>query len=569
MSTPLHLTDYPNDELFNRISPLFNDNYQFLMSYNYWKRNKHNKRAIFHAYYRTAPFKGEYAIFAGLDRVVKLIKNFKFTTDDITRLTELHGKTMNNNFFEYLKSLDFNEVKIRAVRQGIICPPNIPLIVVEGPVVMCQLLETPILNMLAFPTLVATYAHRIVRTISENQRSITFVDFGLRRAQGPDGAMTASKYCQIGGFNGTSNMLAGSINGDSVVGTMAHACVMMTEDLDDIGDDLDTINDVLGVTLREFKNKVLDIRQQMGGNYLLTNDGELGAFISNAFDFPTKFVALLDTYNTLESGLLNYICVGRALKEFGSDPMGIRLDSGDLSFLSKEIRKYFKMIDLTYNQNIFSNNIIVASNEISDDVMLELERNGHEIDVFGIGTNIAVCKKSPSIGMVYKVVECDGNPKIKFSEDSDKSTIPYDKQVYRLYNSVGKQVLDLMVEQGKDIEYESDGTILCRHPTKPHVYAYVRPSKIEPLLIPINFDNNTTDTTKRKFIELNDSNGSDESNDHTIKYAKKICKESTLTIREDHMRHLNPTPLKVSLDKNLYDKVQKIIISKKQHTVIT
>lgn len=549
--TSVHLNDYSNDELFDKISPLLNDGYQFTMAYTYWRRNKHMKNAVFHMYYRTGPFKGEYVVFSGLDRALKMIQNFKFTDDDILRLKYHYGDKMKNDFYDYLKTLDFSAVTIRAVTQGTICPPNIPLLVVEGPVIMCQLLETPLLNMTSFPTLVSTYAHRIVRTVSNNKKEITFVDFGLRRAQGPDGAMTASKYCQIGGFDGTSNVLSGSINGDNIVGTMAHACVMMTETLDEVVDTTDEVNNVLRITLNEFKTNVLANRSKLGGDYLNTNDGELGAFIEYAFDFPNGFVALLDTYNTLESGLLNYVCVGLTLAELGANPVGVRLDSGDLSYLSKEIRKHFKNVDELLNVNFFSSNKIVASNEIGDDVMLELERNGHEIDIFGIGTNIATCKKTPSLGMVYKVVKFDNNYKIKFSEDPDKSTIPCDKQVHRLYGSDNVVILDLMTEYGHDIQYEKDGTIFCRHPTKQSFCVHVKPTHVEPLLQTVL------------------SNGKVLIDNLSIKQAKHVCDVTTRTIREDHMRHLNPTPMKVSLDKNLYNISQTTALEKRQHKILS
>ena len=253
----------------------------------------------------------------------------------------------------------------------------------------------------------------------------------------------------------------------------------------------------------------------------------------------------------MESGLLNYICVGKALIECGINPVGIRLDSGDLSYLSKEVRKYFKLIDSSHGIDVFTNGKIIASNEINDDIMLELERNGHEIDIFGIGTNLATCKKSPALGVVYKVVMFDGDYKIKFSEDPDKSTLPCDKQVYRLYSSTGTVILDLMVEYGKNIQYEDDGSILCRHPTKPSLYAYVRPSKIEPLLLPV-FEND----------QLSE-------NELSVRTAKKVCVDSSMTIREDHLRHLNPTPMKVSLDKNLFTIVQETTIAKRQHKILS
>lgn len=516
------------------------------MAYGYWKSKKADKRSVFHMYYRKAPYKGEYAVFSGLDRALKMIKDLKFTDQDIDRLKAHYGDTFDLEFYDYLQLLDFSRITVRSVQHGEICPPNIPLMVIDGPVIMGQLLETGLLSLVSFPTSIATYANRIVRTVKNSKKKISFLEFGLRRAQGPDGAMTASKYAILGGFDGTSNFLSGSINGSMISGTMAHAFVMMCDDLNEVyGDEITAT----GKTISEFKQLVLEQREKFG--FTETNDGELGAFIQYACALPRAFLALLDTYNTLESGVLNYMCVASVLANLGFKPIGVRLDSGDLGYLSKKIRQKFVDTDNILESDIFTTNKIVASNEIDDDVLLGLERDGHEIDVFGIGTKLATCSKSPSLGMVYKVVWFNGKSKIKFSEDPDKSTLPADKQVYRLYGENNIVILDLMSEKNDANElFDEDGTIFCRHPSKPNLYAKVHPTKVESLLRTVFLDGNIL------------------VHDMSVNSAKRTCAERIETIRPDHLRHLNPTPLKVSVDRDLYNLIQEITIQKMPRKVL-
>lgn len=263
---------------------------------------------------------------------------------------------------------------------------------VEGPLAVVQLLETVLLNLINFPSLVATNAARMRLAAGADK---TLLEFGLRRAQGPDGGLSASKYAILGGFNGTSNVLAGKLFDINVKGTHAHAFVMSYYSLDELCST--RISTPSGDEV-EFLSLVLNKREQL--SYTRSNAGELAAFIAYAQSFPHGFLALVDTYDTLHSGIQNFLCVAWALHDIGYKPIGVRIDSGDLAYLSRCIRQVFKDFDDQYfdGQELFSKLNIVASNDINEDVLLSLNREGHEIDTFGIGTHLATCQKQPALG---------------------------------------------------------------------------------------------------------------------------------------------------------------------------
>jgi nicotinate phosphoribosyltransferase len=244
--------------------------------------------------------------------------------------------------------------------------PKVPLIRVEGPLAVTQLLETTLLNLINYPSLVATNAARMRLAAGPGKR---LLEFGLRRAQGPDGGVSASKYAYIGGFDGTSNVLAGKLSGMAVTGTHAHSFVMSYTSLADLHSTTIVSNAAgqVGENV-EFVQRVLEKRTTLGYR---TNDGELAAFIAYAQAFPAGLLALVDTYDILSSGVPNFLCVGWVLWELGYKPLGLRIDSGDLAYFSKEIRSVFKEFDRKYAKHeVFGKCNIVASNDINEKVLL-------------------------------------------------------------------------------------------------------------------------------------------------------------------------------------------------------
>lgn len=387
------------------VTPLLTDLYQLTMAYSYWKAGRHNERSVFDLFFRTNPFKGEFTIFAGLEEVLRFVQTFHFTASDIGYLQGvLPG--CEAAFWPWLASLDCSQVKLYAMAEGTIVFPREPLIRVEGPLAICQLLETTLLNLCNFASLVATNAARMRQAVGPLG---TMLEFGLRRAQGPDGAMSASRYSYMGGADGTSNVAAGKAYGIPIRGTHAHSMVCAYTGLGDLPSPM-----LGGHNLVEL---ALKYRKDMGVS--IASQGELAAFISFAQAFPDNFLALVDTYDTINSGVPNFCCVALALLECGHTPRGIRLDSGDLAYLSNEARRLLRECDAKYGTHLAACNI-VASNDLNEAVILSLQDQGHEIDTFAIGTNLVTCQAQPALGMVFKLVEINEEPRIKLSQDSAK-----------------------------------------------------------------------------------------------------------------------------------------------------
>lgn len=355
------------------IQPLLTDFYQISMAYAYWNNNKMYDYAVFDLYFRKNPFKGEYTIFAGVEECMKYIENFHFTDSDIRYLKSVMPTTTKAEFFDYLKELTTNEVVFSAIPEGSVVFPKIPLIRVEGPLAVVQLLETTLLNLVNFASLVATNAARFRKAAGDEK---ILLEFGLRRAQGPDGGLSASKYCYIGGFDGTSNVLAGKKFGIPVKGTHAHAYVSSYH-ANDTPVERKLLNKVTN-TLEDFVPHVERILQKVIGIVHCSaeqlNKGEQNAFISYAVSFPDSFLALIDTYNALKSGLINFVAVALALNEFGYRPVGVRIDSGDLSYLSKEIRRVFGVVARHMKLDWFGGLMITASNDINEETLRSLDQ---------------------------------------------------------------------------------------------------------------------------------------------------------------------------------------------------
>ena len=457
-------------------------------------------------------------------------------------------KHCNPGFFDWLLLLDASEVSVYAMKDGTVCFPREPLLVVEAPLAVGQLIETTLLALVNFPSLVATNAARMVRAATDTQRvapttligrkrTPTCVEFGLRRAQGPDGAMSASKYCQIGGFTGTSNVQAGKHLGVAISGTHAHAFVQAYSNLDEVKTltvtHKDTKESVLLLPLVKEQQAIFAEEEDIA--YANTNEGELAAFTAYAAAFPDNFLCLIDTYDTLQSGILNFIIVAAVLFEkCGYRPRGIRLDSGDLAYLSAQCARVLESFPWAWTLSI------VASNDINEEVLYALNKQEHAINVYGIGTNLVTCQAQPALGCVYKLVELNGKPRIKLSQDIVKVTIPGRKRPYRLYGSDGSPILDVML--APDEPTPSQGkTILCRHPTISRKRVNVTPSKVETLLFLVFRNGSVLDGVNP-----------------SIPDARKAVIEQLQAFRPDVLRLTNPTPYKVSLSSKLFNHLHEM-----------
>jgi nicotinate phosphoribosyltransferase len=507
------------------VSPMLTDFYQITMAYAYWKAGVHEENAVFDLFFRKNPFHGEFAIYAGLEEKLRLFENFHFSDDHIAYLKEQMPRC-DKRFFDWLKGVDCSKVKIYAFKEGTISFPRIPLMRVEGPLAIGQLLETPTLTLTNYPSLMTTNAAKYRLTVGFDKG---LIEFGLRRAQGPDGGVSASRYSYMGGFDGTSNVLAGYLFGVPIKGTHAHSYVQSFTGLGELKDH--TLRGTDG-KVYDFVKLVLEIRAELGFNH--TNDGELTSFIAYAQAFPGVFLALVDTYDTLKSGVQNFICVALGLLRLGYKPVGVRLDSGDLSYLSRETRRMLNEFAAKTNPDL-STCRILASNEINRSVLISLKEQGHEIDIFGIGTHLVTCDEQPALGCVYKLVEARGIPRIKVSQELMKMTIPGKKRVYRLYGEDDYSLLDLMIRD-EDEPPEPGSRVLCHHPFDPIKRVYVTPSKVVPL-------HHCVWDGKRVLPEVSLS----ESRDYVLQQLRST--------RGDHLRDINPTPYKISVSEALYDYV--------------
>ena len=354
--------------------------------------------------------------------MLRFVENFSLDAESIAFL-KAQLPQCEDAFFAYLAALNCSELKISAMREGSVAFPRVPCARIEGPLAVCQIIETTMLALCNYASLMTTNAARYRNAVGPSKQ---LLEFGLRRAQGPDGALSASRYAYMGGFDGTSNVLAAKIFGIPVGGTHAHSFVSAFEALDDVDVAACT---VAGGGSRPGTHDLLAIVKRLRATHAPdTNEGELAAFTAYAAAFPSKFLALIDTYDTLHSGLPNFICVAAALAECGYSAIGVRLDSGDLAYLSKEVRRGFAASEAAHGVETASFKI-VASNNINERVLHALQKQGHDIDTFGIGTHLVTCQRQPALGMVYKLVEVNGSPRIKLSQELTKVTIPGRKDV--------------------------------------------------------------------------------------------------------------------------------------------
>ncbi|EGD79469.1 nicotinate phosphoribosyltransferase domain containing 1 [Salpingoeca rosetta] len=525
------------------VKALLTDYYQITMAYAYWRSKKHNSRASFDLFFRKSPFQGEFTIFCGLEDSLRFLAHFGFSDEDIQYLKTVMGDTTDPGFFEYLRHVDASDVTVHAIPEGSVVFPKVPLIRVEGPLAVVQLIETTLLTLVNFASLVATNAARFRLAAGPKARML---EFGLRRAQGPDGGLTASKYCYIGGFDATSNVMAGKLHDIPIAGTHAHSFVSSFRGMEEIpdrslayADKSDTCKDfgqLVKEKLSQLQSAWIDSPAAV---HLETNLDELGAFTAYAIAFPSKFLALVDTYDTLRSGVPNFIAVALALCDLGYAPHGIRLDSGDLAYQSIESRKYISWTAERFKCEKLNSALIVASNDINEDTLNSLAQHGHRIDSFGVGTHLVTCQAQPALGAVYKIVELDGNPCMKLSADVEKVTIPGKKDGYRLHGRDGAPICDVLLREGEKAPVVGEA-FLCRHPFQEQKRAHVRPQKVTPLY-------KTYWDKGEAACEL-----------PTIHELKQRVTEQVAELRQDHKRRLNPTPYKVSVSSDLYTYIHEL-----------
>ncbi|QWV95245.1 nicotinate phosphoribosyltransferase [Geomonas oryzisoli] len=379
-----------------RYSPLITDLYELTMLAGYLDQGMHERPAVFDLFFRHNPFRGGYAVFAGLDTALSYLEGLSFSGEELGYLESLN--IFKPTFLSYLSDFRFNG-SITAPAEGTVVFGGEPLLTVEGGLAEAQFVETALLNIINFQTLTATKAARIKLAAGD----ATVLEFGLRRAQGPDGGLSNARAAYIGGVRSTSNVLAGMRYGIPVRGTHAHSWIMAFPD-------------------------------------------ELTAFRCYAKEFPDSCILLIDTYDTLQSGLPNALTVARELKEQGHDLVGVRIDSGDLAYLSRKVRAAF-------DEAGFPQVKIVASNELDENVIESMRREGSRIDIYGVGTRLATCagEGGGALGGVYKLVLIDGEPKLKLTSDVAKATLPDRKKVLRAVAPDGSFILDLIALQDEEI----------------------------------------------------------------------------------------------------------------------
>ena len=412
---------------------LLTDLYELTMMAGYLDNGKDCDTATFDLYFRRNPYGGGYAIAAGLEDAIKTILEMRFSRDDIQYLRSLRSlrgnQTFPDIFLDYLSRWRFNG-EIFAVPEGTVVFPHEPLLRVRGRIMECQLIESVLLCHINFQTLIATKAARIW----EAARRSPVLEFGLRRAQGPDGAMSAARAAMIGGADATSNVL-GSANLDMPVrGTHAHSWIQSFET-------------------------------------------ELDAFRAYASLFPDECTLLVDTYDALKSGIPNAIRVGQELRDAGHRLAGIRIDSGDLTFLSKKARRALDDAGLDYVK-------IVASNDLDEYIITDILAQGGAIDIWGVGTRLVTGsgEAGGALGGVYKMAEYNGRPIIKISSNLEKMTTPGIKKIVRFYDREGLMEADALAEDSEDI---SIGEVLIIDPANPLRRTTLRLENRVELLIPV------------------------------------------------------------------------------------
>ncbi len=393
------MTDAAKGWAERRNIALLTDLYELTMLYGFWKYQRQEQTACFEYFFRSLPPHNGFALSAGLEPLLDFLRNFAFSDSDLDYLQRIGFE---KGFLDYLAAFK-PQFNLWAVPEGSVIFPNEPLVRVEGPLGFLQLLETFLLNALNYPTLIATKAARVCYAAAGEP----VMEFGLRRAQGADGGLSGARAAMIGGCAGTSNVLAGKLFGAKVMGTHAHSWVMSFA-------------------------------------------SEIEAFRAYAEAFPNNITLLVDTYDPIHSGIPNAIQVFKELRAKGMNVRGaIRLDSGDLAKLSKEAYRLFREAG-------FDDPVIVASNELDEDLIADLKRQGAKINAWGVGTNLITSRDYPALGGVYKLVAIASahgwEPRIKISGNISKITDPGRKRIIRYYNAERQPLADLLYLEGETIQ---------------------------------------------------------------------------------------------------------------------
>ena len=466
---------------------LMTDLYELTMMQGYFRNKDRNETVIFDAFYRNNPMDSGYSICAGLEQVIDYINNLHFEDDDIAYLRSLG--IFGEDFLEYLRDFHFSG-DIYAIPEGSIMFPREPMIKVIAPIMEAQLVETAILNIINHQSLIATKTSRVCFAA----RGDGIMEFGLRRAQGPDAGTLGARAAMIGGCVGTSNVLAGQLFDVPVKGTHAHSWIMSFPD-------------------------------------------EYTAFKTYADMYPSACILLVDTYDTLKSGVPNAIRVFTEMREAGI-PLtfyGIRLDSGDLAYLSKKARK---MLD----EAGFPDAVISASNDLDEYLIDSLKVQGCKITSWGVGTHLITSKDWPSFGGVYKLAAIQDAqsggfiPKIKLSENSEKITNPGNKKIYRIYEKdTGKIKADLICLV--DETYDENEPLVLFDPNEPWKKTKLLPGTYElrELMVHV-FDHGKCIYHSPKVMDIRD-----------------YCQKELETLWEETRRLVNPHGVYVDLSQKLYD----------------
>ena len=458
-------------------SALFTDFYELTMTQGYFLQN-HNPRVVFDMFFRSLPFGGGYAVFAGLETFLDRLKAFRFSDEDIEYLRS--RGCFRESFLEYLKGFSFSG-DVYSVKEGSVVFPQEPLMRIEASLIEAQVIESMLLNQINFQTLIATKTSRMYLSCKRGK----IMEFGMRRAQGIDGAMSATRAAFIGGAGATSNTLGASLYGIPAVGTMAHSWVM-------------------------------------------SFDSELQAFRHYAETYPDNTILLIDTYDTLGSGIENAITVGLELKKKGKS-IGVRLDSGDLCYLSKEVRTRLDNAGL-------EDAIIVVSNELDEFIISQLLSEGAPIDSWGVGTRMVTGGRDSALTGVYKLAarEHDGSmiPVMKISNNPEKSSNLGIKQVYRFYDEKGRMLRDMITLN--DEPAPKEGPLTFHHP----MYQYKKYTLEQ-------FD------SARALIDKVMDKGEVCKPSESLEEIQSRCISEISQLDESYTRLLNPHGYKISLSEKL------------------
>lgn len=462
------------------------DLYELTMMQGYWASGRTGEWGAFELMFREVPEQGGYCIAAGIEDALSLLQDMAFHDEEIEYLRSLN--LFQSGFLKYLRSLRFRG-DVRAVREGSLIFPHEPILEVSGPLAEVQWVESLLLNTINFQTLIATKARRMV----DAAYPASIIEYGLRRAQGPNGALWASRASYLGGCIGTSNVEAGFHYRIPAFGTHAHSWV---QSFDDEGEAFRTYSDV----------------------------------------FPNHSVLLIDTYDTLRTGLPLAIKEAKRLEQKGARLQGIRLDSGDLTYLSKECRRQLDEAGLSYVK-------IIASSDIDEYLIQDLKVQGAPIDLFGVGTKLVTAFQDPALGGVYKLVAIrkdeHWSPRIKISSNPAKTTIPGRKQIYR-WEANGRYLGDCLatMEESKPLQ--------MRHPDITYKQTEIIAEQLHPLL------------------EARLSGGNPVRRGDTLDQSRDWVQQEVAKLPIEHRRLANPHPYRVGLSDQLFEMRQRMI---KEHQV--